>query len=114
MRQLDAHGFEISGRDPAPVGGDTFPRLLRGGVVCIWGLRAAAAQRQAIDDSHRLDAGNLSHGDLQLLCEFDHIFEFLVAVARNIQPHRQDVVGIVAGSRVFQTIEAANQEPSTQ
>src|SRR5579859_3054106 len=82
--QLYTDGFKIAVRDDAPVGGDAFPGLFGGSVVSVGCLRAAAAQREAIDDADGFDSGNITHTVLKLSGEFDDVFKLGVAVERNV------------------------------
>src|SRR5437879_3335279 len=87
VRELHAHSFKISGSDDAPVSGNAFPGLLGGGVIGVGSLRAAAAEREAIDDADGFYAGNVAHAALQFSGEVDDALEFGVAIEGDVHPH---------------------------
>ncbi len=114
MRELHAHRFKISRSDHAPVGGNAFPGLLGGGVIGVGSLRAAAAEREAIDDADGFDTGDRAYFILQFSGEVDDAFKFGIAIEGDVHPHGEDVGGIEAGARAFEAEEAANQEAGAE
>src|SRR5262249_8210296 len=102
-------GLKVTGSDYSPIGGNAFPCLCGGIVISIGSLRAAAGQRQAIDAAGSLNARDFSRFVEELFREAVCVFEFWITDARDIELQCERVTRFVAGLRLFEQEEAANQ-----